>query len=150
MRALATRAFLAAFALQEPSASHHHPGSMEAPTGDEQPGPGEHPFPLGHTSRQGSGTSWQPDDSPVRAIGTTAGRWLLMFHWNLFAGYDSQAGPRGDDQVLGIGWLMGMAQHELWDGVVQLRLMATPEPLTVGKKGYPLLLQTGEDIAGLP
>jgi hypothetical protein len=45
---------------------------------------------------------------------------------------------------------MAMAQHDLAGGALQLRAMLTPEPLTVGEKGYPLLLQTGEEVDGVP
>src|SRR5438477_81863 len=43
---------------------------------------------------------------------------------------------------------MGMAQRPLGAGTVGLRTMLSLEPLTIGKHGYPLLLQTGETANG--
>ena len=43
----------------------------------------------------GSGTSWQPDSSPMPMLHKQSGEWLLMFHYNLIAGVNSQGGPRG-------------------------------------------------------
>src|SRR5207237_1081773 len=62
----------------------------------------------------------------------------------------SQSGPRGDDQVNGIGWYMLMGSRPLGKGELMLRTMLSPEPLTVGKHGYPLLFQSGEAVNGRP
>src|SRR4030095_4210172 len=43
----------------------------------------------------GSGTSWQPASSPSYMAHKDAGGWLLMLHYNLFAGLNVQGGPRG-------------------------------------------------------
>ena len=43
--------------------------------------------------------------------------------------------------------VMGMAQRPLGDGTLQLRTMISPEPL-MGKRGYPLLLASGETANG--
>jgi hypothetical protein len=43
---------------------------------------------------------------------------------------------------------MVMASHALAGGRLQLRSMLSLDPLTVGGRGYPLLLQTGETYAG--
>ena len=43
----------------------------------------------------GSGTSWQPSSGPMHMRHWTKGNWLLMFHYNLFAGVNRQGGPRG-------------------------------------------------------
>ena len=50
---------------------------------------------------------------------------------------------------------MGMASRELGPGRLGLRAMLSAEPWTIGRSGYPLLLQTGEtangvDAAGRP
>ena len=42
---------------------------------------------TGATSRDGSGTSWLPDASPMYAFHATRGAWQLMAHENLFVQY---------------------------------------------------------------
>src|SRR6185436_5327014 len=44
------------------------------------------------TGRMGSGTSWQPDSSPMAMIHKQSGEWLLMFHYNIVAGVNRQGG----------------------------------------------------------
>jgi hypothetical protein len=45
--------------------------------------------------------------------------------------------------------LMGMAQRPLGAATLGLRAMLSAEPATIGKDGYPLLLQTGETADGV-
>jgi hypothetical protein len=112
---------------------------------------GNEPAPLDlFPMRSGSGTSWQPDATPMHALHFSEAGWRFMFHWNLFAGYDAQGSDRGDSKTIGIGWIMLAAQHALGTGALGLRIMLTPEPATVGIRGYPLLLQTGEEVDGVP
>jgi len=109
------------------------------------------PGPLGiPMTRHGSGTAWLPDASPMAAFHLMKGGWMLMLHGNLFAGYDWQGSDAGDDKLISTNWLMAMASHDLVGGELTLRSMLSLEPLTVGKKGYPLLLQTGETLDGEP
>jgi hypothetical protein len=148
-----------AFTWREQLSAAQHEGHAggEAQAGAEVEGMGgmpmehERPGPLGiPMSRHGSGTAWLPDASPMSAIHLMARGWRLMLHGNLFAGYDGQASDAGDDKVISVNWLMGMASHELVGGELTLRSMLSLEPLTVGKSGYPLLLQTGETFEGRP
>jgi hypothetical protein len=44
--------------------------------------------------------------------------------------------------------LMGMAEHPLGRGTFGIRTMLSLEPATIGKSGYPELLQTGETADG--
>jgi len=62
--------------------------------------------------------------------------------------YDNQGGGRGDRKVFSSNMLMGMAQRPLGPGTFGARSMLSLEPLTIGRKGYPLLLQTGETADG--
>lgn len=101
-------------------------------------------------ARIGSGTSWLPDESPMRAVMATAGAWHVMVHGNVFLGYDYQAGDRGDDKLISPNWIMAMAGRPVGAGHFTARAMLSLEPLTVGKEGYPLLLQTGEAVDGMP
>jgi hypothetical protein len=104
-------------------------------------------------NRMGSGTSWLPDETPMHAEHVMAGGWQLMLHYMAFATYDHQESHRNVDgatQFNGIDWFMGMAQHDVGAGRLALRAMLSTDPFTVGKAGYPLLLQTGESYRGQP
>jgi hypothetical protein len=107
------------------------------------------PFDIPMT-RMGSGTSWLPDASAMRAWHFTTGAWMLMVHGDAFLQYDHQGGPRGDDQAGSINWAMLMAMRPLAGGTLHLHGMASAEPLTIGGRGYPLLLQSGESFEGQP
>lgn len=99
-------------------------------------------------TREGSGTSWQPDASVHAGLHAMAGQWMLMGHALLNGVYDRQDGPRGADKTFLSGMVMGVARRRLGAGdVLQLRAMLSPDPL-IGKSGYPLLLQTGETADG--
>src|SRR5712692_7647577 len=101
--------------------------------------------PLGiPESRMGSGTSWLPDASPMHAAHMVLGDWTLMLHGNGFAQYDWQGGPRGSNQLGFVNWAMAAASRLLGGGRLELRGMLSAEPWTVGSRGYPLLLQSGE------
>jgi hypothetical protein len=107
--------------------------------------------PLGiPMERTGSGTTWLPDVTPMHAYHTMAGSWELMVHGVAFGVYDKQNGPRGAEQLTSVNWGMLMATRQLGDGRLQLRGMLSAEPFTVGARGYPLLLQTGETYQGEP
>src|ERR1700687_3106026 len=99
-------------------------------------------------SRESSGTSWQPQSSPHEALFTQRGPWALMLHGQVFAIYDDQEGKRGGAKWFSENHLMGIASRRLGPGRLGLRAMLSLEPWTIGRKGYPLLLQTGETADG--
>ena len=100
-------------------------------------------------SRDASGTSWQPDLAEHRGIHVMAGDWMLMGHLTLLGIYDTQSGPRGDDKFFPSGMIMGMARRDLSPAdLLSFRVMLSPEPF-MGRRGYPLLLQTGETANGV-
>lgn len=103
-------------------------------------------YPMG---RDASGTSWQPDLAEHHGIHAMVGDWMLMGHLMLWGIYDTQSGPRGDKKAFPAGMIMGMARRELSDSdLISLRAMLSPEPF-MGRRGYPLLLQTGETGDGV-
>jgi hypothetical protein len=134
--------FVAApLAAQDTTSAHHMMMMM-------QPGPLGLPM-----NRMGSGTSWLPDETPMHAEHVMAGGWQFMLHYMAFATYDHQESSRNVDgaaQFNGIDWFMGMAQHDVGAGRLALRAMLSTDPFTVGKAGYPLLLQTGESYRDEP
>jgi hypothetical protein len=100
--------------------------------------------------RMGSGTTWIPDAVTLPSRRRMFGDWMLMGHGFIFAQYDKQSGERGDDQFGSLNWGMLMATHDLSGGRFQARTMLSLDPFTVTKRGYPLLLQTGESYSGQP
>lgn len=115
---------------------------------------------MGHTmpgmdamlmrTREGSGTAWLPDTSPMAAVHASAGSWALMLHGNAFFQFIHEGGDRGDEQLGSINWVMGMARRPLGGGTFGLRAMLSAEPATIGGCGYPILFATGETCEGKP
>jgi hypothetical protein len=123
----------------------HQHGGMAAEPAAEQPG-----LSLPH-QREGSGTSWMPDSSPIYAHHFMAGSWTLMLHYAAEIGYDDQSSDRGSRRFTAVNWVMGMASHPLLGGELTLRAMLSAEPATMGgEKAFPLLLQSGETYGGVP
>ena len=108
-------------------------------------------LPLGvPQARMGSGTSWMPDSTVMHARHLMLGQWTAMLHGVAFAQYDDQASERGDRQFGIVDWEMLMLMRRIGAGELQLHGMVSLEPLTLGGRGYPLLLQTGEAYHGEP
>jgi hypothetical protein len=98
----------------------------------------------------GSGTSAEPDSTPLPMLMETKGAWTLMFHANVFLVDEQQSSPRGGDKFFSTNWFMGMAQRPLGPGVFTTRAMLSLEPATVSGRQYPLLFQQGETAFGKP
>jgi hypothetical protein len=128
-----------------------HDGGMSAGGMDMGPGDRMSAGALGPyaMTREASGTSWQPDVSPHEGLHLMAGPWMLMGHATLNGVYDWQGGGRGDRMGFVSGMAMGMARRDLGAAdTLQLRAMLSPDPL-MGKRGYPLLLASGETADGV-
>ena len=100
-------------------------------------------------NRNGSGTAWQPDASPMYGYMLHLKKWMFMYHGNLFLRYNhqdiTQKGSRGDAGFDAPNWIMGMGQRRVGDkGLFRFNTMFSLDPFTVGGMGYPLLFQTGE------
>jgi len=102
-------------------------------------------YPMG---RDASGTSWQPDSTPMEGVHLMRDGWMVMAHGYAEGVYDRQGGPRGGAKGVSESMLMIMAQHPLAGGTLGLRGMASLDP-AMGASGYPLLLQTGETADGV-
>jgi hypothetical protein len=106
--------------------------------------------PLGiDEARSGSGTSWLPDETSMRGVMGQVAGWSLMTHGTGFLEFDASSGPRGDHEFGSVNWVMGMASRPVGGGLLAFRGMVSLEPLTVGRCGYPDLLQTGEQCRGV-
>jgi hypothetical protein len=133
------------------SAQHEHraPSKGDSSRADSMGNMMNDPLGISH-ARMGSGTSWMPDSSPMHANHKMWGKWEAMVHGVAFAEYDDQGSTRGDRQLGIIDWEMLMAMRRVGSGMLHLHGMVSLEPATIGAKGYPLLLQTGESYKGQP
>jgi len=135
---LATAEAAADSAPQPPQHPHDHVASpMTGALGD---------YPM---TRDASGTSWQPDNTPHGMTHTMRGDWMIAGHAILTATHTDQQGPRGDRQEFVAGMVMGTARRGWPTGdTLTLRAMLSPDPF-MGKRGYPLLLAAGETADGV-
>ncbi len=106
-------------------------------------------------NRDGSGTSWLPDASPMYGIMLNSGKWDFMLHGNVALRYTDQdvfnKGSRGSQKFDAPNWIMGMAQSPVGEnGLIHFNLMMSLDRLTEGGSGYPLLFQSGESWKGIP
>lgn len=106
-------------------------------------------------NRNGSGTGWLPDASPMYGYMVHAGKWMFMLHGNLFLRYNNQdfsnKGSRGDAMVDAPNWIMAMGQRRVGArGLFHFNVMLSADALITGGAGYPLLFQTGETWEGKP
>ncbi|HET7217612.1 MAG TPA: hypothetical protein VFJ02_06170 [Vicinamibacterales bacterium] len=136
-------AFAQAKPPQDPHAGHQQPQQQPAHE-HMQHGEAASAF----QAREGSGTSWLPDDTPMYGLHRSVAPWQLMGHGNLFVQYLYEGGDRGTDQFGSINWLMGMARRNVGSGWLGVRGMFSLEPATIRGCGYPDLLATGEVCDG--
>src|SRR5215469_7412740 len=62
-------------------------------------------------TREASGTSWQPDATPMQGVMTMGGDWMTMVHGYVNQVYDHQGGPRGGMEDFSNSMLMLMADR---------------------------------------
>lgn len=106
-------------------------------------------------TRNGSGTGWLPDASPMYGYMLHSRKWMYMVHGSAFLRYDNQdftnKGMRGDDKVDAPNWFMLMGQRQVGKrGLFHFSGMFSLDELVAGGRGYPLLFQTGESYEGQP
>jgi hypothetical protein len=95
--------------------------------------------------REGSGTSWLPDSSPMYGRMFMFDRDMFMLHGAIFPRYTNVSTRRGDDRIDAPNWVMAMYSHPVGESTqIGTRLMMSLDPLTEGGRGYPLLFQSGE------
>ena len=131
---------------QPMNAEHQHDGSPNM----------SHAFSLNlPMTRNGSGTSWLPDNSPMYGYMFHTPKWMYMVHGSAFIRYNKQdlldKGTRGDAKFDAPNMVMLMGQRKIGaSGLLHFNTMFSLDPLTVGAEGYPLLFQTGESYQGKP
>ncbi|MFI5345658.1 MAG: hypothetical protein ACHQ51_04710 [Elusimicrobiota bacterium] len=98
-------------------------------------------------TRDASGTSWQPESTPMEGRHWFRDSWRIMAHGRLNLVNSQTTGPRGRNQTYTTNMFMAEAsRHDGFDAL-SFRFMGTLEPV-MGPKGYPLLLQSGETANG--
>jgi len=160
MALLTLGSFVGAGAQQPPDHSMSGPMDMPMSSGQmtmEMPGVGPATGDflqtiLLHTT---SGTSAEPNSTPTPMLMKMSGRWMWMFHGNVFVVEQQQTSlqnteERGGDKFFSTNWFMPMAQRKLGPGELTLRAMLSLEPATVTGRQYPLLFQQGETAYGKP
>jgi hypothetical protein len=132
--------------LSHQSHSTHPPSHGSGAAGEHEMMPMQSSIDLADPmSREGSGTSWLPDSSPMYGKMFMFDRDMLMLHGAIFPRYTNVSTRRGDDRIDAPNWIMGMYSHPLGDSTqIGGRVMMSLDPLTEGGRGYPLLFQTGE------
>lgn len=145
-------------------AQHHMPGMKDSTQNEnmmqdssvmDMP-PMSHSYSLNlPMSRNGSGTAWLPDASPMYGIMVHAKKWMYMFHGNIAPRYTKQdlsnKGSRGDEGFGAPNWFMAMGQRKVGlKGLFHFSAMLSLDRLTEGGGGYPLLFQSGESWEGKP
>jgi hypothetical protein len=106
-------------------------------------------------NRNGSGTGWLPDESPMYGYMLHSSNWMIMFHGSIFLRYTAsditKDGSRGFSRWDAPNWFMGMAQKKIGqNGLLKFSLMMSLDRITEGGSGYPLLYQSGETWEGRP
>ncbi|RYE32782.1 MAG: hypothetical protein EOP42_09055 [Sphingobacteriaceae bacterium] len=106
-------------------------------------------------NRDGSGTAWLPDASPMYAIMMHSGKWMYMLHGNLAPRFTTQdftkKGSRGASDFDAPNWFMAMGQRQIGQkGLFHFNVMLSADRFTEGGNGYPLLFQTGESWKNIP
>lgn len=104
-------------------------------------------------NRNGSGTAWLPDASPMYGYMYHSRKWMYMLHGNVFVRYNNQdftkAGTRGGSEVDAPNWLMLMGQRQVGkNGLFHFSTMLSLDAPIGGGSGYPLLFQSGEAYKG--
>ncbi len=104
-------------------------------------------------SRNGSGTAWLPDTSPMYMYMMGDRKSNVMIHGSVFFRYNNQdlfkKGTRGAIKWDIVSMFMGMYNRKIGErGLLNTTLALSADPIIMGGRGYPLLFQTGETYNG--
>jgi hypothetical protein len=97
---------------------------------------------------QASGTGRNPDAAPMSMLMTSAGKWTMALHAQVFLNQANDSGPRGGEKTFSTNWFMGTASRPFAGGTLAFRSMLSLEPATISQRKYPELFQTGETAFG--
>lgn len=134
----------------------HDEHNMTAKSDRKDEVPMSHAFSLSlPMTRNGSGTGWLPDASPMFGAMYHSKKWMYMLHGNLFLRYNNQdfskKGSRGGEKFDVPNWAMFMGQRKAGkNGLFHFNTMFSLDAAIAGGSGYPLLFQSGEMYKGNP
>lgn len=138
--------------MQNDTMPMHHDSSMQHM---------HHPMMMSHIfsrnlpmNRNGSGTGWLPDASPMYGNMYHSKHWMYMLHGSIFLRYNNtdftNKGSRGNDKFDTPNWVMFMGQRNVGkNGLFGFSTMFSLDAVTANA-GYPLLFQSGEAYKGQP
>lgn len=106
-------------------------------------------------NRNGSGTAWSPDATPMYGYMVHSAGWMFMFHGDIFPRYNRQdilhKRTRGGEKWDAPDMLMAMGQRRIgMNGLFHFNVMLSTDAIITGSSGYPLTFQTGESSKGRP
>ena len=107
---------------------------------------------LGNWSanRESSGTSWQPDSSPMYMKPLHSfGGFEFGAMGTIQAGYVDDGGKRGDKGFFSNSMVMLMGRKDLSGGALGLHFMSSLDPILNGDHGVPNLFQNGFTVRGV-
>jgi hypothetical protein len=148
--------------MQDASHMRHAMDTHDSSMHNEHAGHNMHDMNMSHAfsislpmNRNGSGTGWLPDASPMYGYMIHTQKWMYMIHGNLFLRYNNQdftnRGSRGDAKVDVPNWVMAMGQRRVGkNGLFHFNTMLSLDAAIAGGSGYPLLFQSGETYKGKP
>jgi hypothetical protein len=112
--------------------------------------PPEHVHGVEPAAQTPAPTPAQPVDHSHHQAAPSGGSWTFMQDGVVFATFDSQGGPRGQQEFVSQNWWMGMASRSVGRSTFTLTGMLSLEPATTGDRGYPEIFQVGETFDGAP
>ena len=95
--------------------------------------------------RYASGTSWQPDETPVRALHGAAAGWRFMLHGSVSLAYVHAQTRRGGARLGIANWGMAHVSRSTPAGTLTLTGGGSLETITLGECGLPGLLGAGAE-----
>ena len=105
-------------------------------------------------AREGSGTSWLPDETQMHGASRTWRGWTMAMHGSLFTQFLYEPGDRhrtggvSTHQFSAPNWGMVMGRRLAGRGRVGFRAMMSLDPLTIPGCGYISFLASGEACDG--
>ncbi len=108
---------------------------------------------LGNWSayREGSGTSWQPDSSPMfMKMLPSLGGFEFGTMGTIQAGYVDAGGKRGERGFFSNSMIMLMGRKKIDGGILGLHFMTSLDPILNGARGVPNLFQNGFTVHDVP
>ncbi|HLP21326.1 MAG TPA: hypothetical protein VK174_13530 [Chitinophagales bacterium] len=142
--------------IKQPVGGNKHKPAMPADTAKHK-----HGMPSSYSrnlpmNRDGSGTSWQPDESPMMMYMLMKNNTALMWHGAVYPRLTVQdvfkkSQQRGGARFGAPNWFMFMLNQYIGKhGTFNFSTMLSLDALTEGGAGYPLLFQSGESYNGQP